>query len=132
MTPREIQAAHPSQDWRFVFGSEDHDIWVMQNRKGDMLFGEYESTKDGRKRTVRQVLAPQRQGNAMQNATDEDEKSLSERWEFTEEEDCGSIRSASGTLIVPDDVLPKETVRRIAFDHNLALAAARGSKNPKK
>ena len=42
------------KEWAYITGSEDHDRWVMVSPDGDVfLIGEYESTKDGIKKTVR-------------------------------------------------------------------------------
>lgn len=42
------------KEWTYITGSADHDRWVMVSPDGKVfLIGEYESSKDGIKKTVR-------------------------------------------------------------------------------
>jgi hypothetical protein len=43
-----------AKEWIYITGSADHDRWVMASPDGKVfLIGEYESNKDGVKKTVR-------------------------------------------------------------------------------
>ena len=42
------------KEWTYITGSAEHDRWVMVSPDGKVfLLGEYESSKDGIKKTVR-------------------------------------------------------------------------------